>query len=266
MYAMASDGKYLSVYTLLRNEDYIRFLRRSKFKKIYSCRRGHIMQSLPVQATNKQPQRNAQHLYKRVFKMINISFVLLLVSCLLSRTLAQDDNATCIAESLALVSNETVAGLYANLRTAIEADVKADFMQFCSVLSRSCTVNVTDYSGELTSACTEAGGQVASKQVTLDCEGNLMNVPIPGGIDVHIKAIPACVGASCDPDNLPPEIIAVFDAGVDEVATEIEAAVAESADITCNGGQVENAGSGALWMNFGTFYVVTVFLALRLCV
>jgi hypothetical protein len=58
MYAMASDGKYLSVYTLLRNEDYIRFLRRSKFKKFYSCRRGHIMQSLPgLQATNKQPQR-----------------------------------------------------------------------------------------------------------------------------------------------------------------------------------------------------------------
>lgn len=265
MYAMASDGKYLSVYTLFGNEDYIRFLRRSKFKKFIRAAADTSCKAC-LACKPQTNSRNAQHLYKRVFKMMNISFVLLLVSCLLSRTLAQDDNATCIAESLALVSNETVAGLYANLRTAIEADVKADFMQFCSVLSRSCTVNVTDYSGELTSACTEAGGQVASKQVTLDCEGNLMNVPIPGGIDIHIKAIPACVGASCDPDNLPPEIIAVFDAGVDEVATEIEAAVAESADITCNGGQVENAGSGALWMNFGTFYVVTVFLALRLCV
>lgn len=220
--------------------------------------------------TNRRPPKIPsyfimQHLCS--LKMKHLSFALLLFSCFVSPIIAQDDEATCIAESISLVSSQAVAGPYASLREDIENDVKADFMQFCSVFSRSCTVNVADYSADLITACTEAGGQVASKQVTLDCAGKLMGVPIPGGIDIHINTIPACVGASCDPENLPPEIIAVFDLAVDEVATEVEAAVAESADITCDGGQVTAAGSGAVWMNLGALYVASaVLLALRLCV
>lgn len=174
------------------------------------------------------------------------------------------DDAACITESVALISGESVRGPYEDLRTAIETDVKADFMQFCSVIQRKCTVNVADYSSALESACTAEGGQIVSKQATLDCSGKLMNVPIPGGIDIVILNIPGCVGASCNAQDLPDEILAVFNMAVEQVATEVETAVAESADITCDGSEVTDANSGASSRSLGTLLGVITIVATTL--
>lgn len=159
---------------------------------------------------------------------------------------AQDDatdEATCIAESVALNTNTAISGPYESLRTTIEADVTNDLMQFCNIFTRTCTINVADYSSSLESACQAQGGQIAKKAAYLDCTGKLMNIPVPGGIDVEIFNIPGCVGETCDVDNLPDAIEAVFDMAVEQVATEVETAVQQS-EIEC-GTFTTTGGSGA---------------------
>lgn len=177
--------------------------------------------------------------------MKNVSISSLIILCCIvasTLSLAEGTNDTaCIAESVALVTTTAVSEPYQELKTAIETDVKDDIMQFCNVLKRSCTVNVGDYSAALETACIQEGGQIVSKQATLDCQGKLMQIPIPGGIDIYINDIPGCVGASCDGQNLPSEIEAAFDTAVEQVATEVETAVAES-DITC--GAITTASDG----------------------
>jgi len=174
--------------------------------------------------------------------MKNLATLLTILSIVLAPAASQD-NATCIAESVVLVSDTAIAEPQGVLISTIETDVKDDFMQFCSVLERTCTVDVADYSSALEAACTAEGGQIALKKAMLDCSGKLMNIPVPGGIDVVIDNIPGCVGASCDVDNLPPEIEAVFGMVVEQVKTEVENAIAES-DIEC-GATTTDAGDGS---------------------
>lgn len=191
--------------------------------------------------------------------MKNLATLLTILSIILCPAASEED-ATCIAESAALVTSAAVSGPYAALRTAIETDVTEDFMQFCSVIKRTCTLDVADYSQALEAACVAEGGQIVSKEAYLDCTGKLMNIPIPGGIDVDIFNIPGCVGASCDPQNLPAAIEAVFDTAVEEVAKEVETAV-EQSDITC-GGVITDAGSGGASTMGSTFLAATVSFAI----
>lgn len=172
---------------------------------------------------------------------------------------AQDttsNDAVCVAESAALVTSAAISGPYDDLRTAIETDVKDDLMQFCNVFKRTCTVNVADYSAVLQTACTGEGGQIVLKEAYLDCTGKLMNVPVPGGIDIEIFNIPGCVSASCDAENLPEAIVAVFEAGVEQVATEVETAVKES-DIVC-GTITQSQGGGSGGVALGSTLLVSI--------
>jgi hypothetical protein len=175
--------------------------------------------------------------------MKNFATLLLIIITSAQAQNTTNNDAVCIAESAALVTSAAISGPYDALRTAIETDVKDDFMQFCNVLRRTCTVNVADYSAALQTACTGEGGQIVLKEAYLDCTGKLMNIPVPGGIDIEIFNIPGCVSANCDAENLPEAIVAVFEAGVEQVATEVETAVQES-DIEC-GTITQSQGSGS---------------------
>ena len=176
-------------------------------------------------------------------KMQILALLLIILSIVITPAVSQNDNSTCTTDSLALVTSNAVMGAYTDMKNAIETDVKADFMQFCSVFERTCTLNVADYSAALESACVSEGGQIVNEQATLDCEGKISGVPIPGGIGVEIQNIPGCIAASCDPNNLPADIKDAFAAIVDQVATEVETAVSGTANVTC-GADTSGTGGG----------------------
>jgi hypothetical protein len=128
-----------------------------------------------------------------------------------------------------------------DIRTAVQDD----FFQFCSVFQRSCTVDLNDYSEAVLSACTEAQGQVATQsgEQGLECTGKVVGVPIPGGVQVSFVNLPACVGPSCDPNNLPN----VVDETVQQVLSQEVAPIVEQGlqDGNCTAALSGGTGTGS---------------------
>jgi hypothetical protein len=114
-----------------------------------------------------------------------------------------------------------------------------DFISNCNLFSRRCYKNLTTLSsaGELSSVCKAQGGQVVVQDVRLKCEGNYQGVPIPGGFSIVADDFPACLGSSCDPENLPTDVTSAFTTVSDQAKTEITNALGEG--ITCK----DSAGS-----------------------
>jgi hypothetical protein len=181
--------------------------------------------------------------------MVHIGFLLLLVlllSLLPEQSFSQEDeeytiDVLCTAESAALNSDPDVAAAVEAFRAGALAELPG-ITDFCNVLRRSCTVDLSDYSTEYRTACEDAGGQIATRDTKLDCTGKIAGVPIPGGFDVYINKFPACVGSSCETDGLSVAVDGVIEASVTAAEEEVKQGI-ESAieDGSCSGG-IQDAG------------------------
>lgn len=157
-------------------------------------------------------------------------------------TTNDDDEATCVAESTALNTDGGVSAATQDLLTTTKDDILADLNSFCKVLSLTCTVDLQPYSSDLDVACTEAGGQILKQQINFGCRsdtGVLDALGIRG--KVELINVPACIGASCDPNNLPPALTQVSTNVFQSINEEIDAALGDS--IVC---QMQTTDSGAI--------------------
>jgi hypothetical protein len=137
----------------------------------------------------------------------------------------EEQQAACVLETAALQSDSGVEAAMREMQDSIATAIQDDFFQFCSVFQRSCTVDLNDYSESVRTACTEAEGQVATQsgEQGLECNGKVLGIPIPGGVEVSFSNVPTCVGPSCDPDNLPSVVEETIQKVLsDEVAPVVE--------------------------------------------
>ena len=133
------------------------------------------------------------------------------------------DDGDCASEIAALNSDPTIQQALTDLEGNISAAIQDDFYQFCSILGRECTVNLTDYySKSLPTACIDAGGQLATQTASLECNGKVLGIPIPGGVRVKFVDIPTCVGPSCDLKNLPTVVEDATNSALDQVEQLVE--------------------------------------------
>jgi hypothetical protein len=146
-----------------------------------------------------------------------------LVLCAAPSSLAQLDEATCVSQFTTLNADSTIVAEYANIGSAIEANVTDNFLGFCNLLELSCAINVDDYSADFNAACEAAGGQVTTKSLSFSCTGDLETIQLPDGFAIDVENWPICIGAACDPNALPQEIEQAIDATVNEVISQIEA-------------------------------------------
>jgi hypothetical protein len=146
-----------------------------------------------------------------------------LVLCAAPSSLAQLDEATCVSQFTTLNADSTIVAEYANIGSAIEANVTDNFLGFCNLLELSCAINGDDYSADFNAACEAAGGQVTTKSLSLSCTGSLGTIQVPDGFAIDVENWPVCVGAACDPKALPQEIEQAIDASVNDVISQIEA-------------------------------------------
>mmetsp|Transcript_7988 Transcript_7988/g.15246 ORF Transcript_7988/g.15246 Transcript_7988/m.15246 type:complete len:207 (+) Transcript_7988:78-698(+) len=142
-----------------------------------------------------------KHISARLGKALALTLLLVLTTAVR----ADETINVCATETAALQTDSAVQGALNDMRESISTAVQEDFFQFCSILQRSCTVDLSDYADTLPTACEEAGGQIANQTapIGLDCTGKVLGVPIPGGVEVRFENLPTCVGPNCDPDNLP---------------------------------------------------------------
>jgi len=139
--------------------------------------------------------------------LASLSFTVLFLTTTIPTVGANEEvtGNTCAIETAALQQDSGVQSAINEMRDSISTAVQDDFFQFCSILRRACTVDLSDYSATLPAACETAGGQIANQTAPtgLECGGKVLGIPIPGGVEVRFDNLPMCVGPSCDPDNLP---------------------------------------------------------------
>jgi hypothetical protein len=162
--------------------------------------------------------------------MCGLKILFLFTLLLLSN--AQNSTDTCSIESALLNRNSEISDAVAAFQTEAVGSLQ-DFMKNCNLFQRRCAKDLSTLPSavNLTEACVAEGGQVVYQDARLKCEGSVENVPIPGGFFVAADKFPACLGPSCDPNNLPSEVSAVFSSVTDVAKAEIEKALGES--ITC---------------------------------
>lgn len=151
-----------------------------------------------------------------------------------------EEQAVCIEESAALNTNPAVANATEALMTTAKDDILADFTQFCRIISLTCTADISAYSGDLRAACEAQNGQLVEKDYELACKTDSVSpIEIPG--TVELVNLPACVGASCDVNNLPPTLTQVLDDIVVRLNVEVDAALGDS--VACEVGSGSGSGS-----------------------
>jgi hypothetical protein len=147
-------------------------------------------------------------------------------------TLSPGNTASeCTNETSALNADTLIQMEYSNIGAAIKTDATNDFLGFCNLLELLCLIDANNYSSNLTSACTAAGGQVTSRSVSFACSGTPNAIPIPEGLEVSVSNWPICIGSSCDPNALPAEIEEQIDTTVNEMVNQIEAGL--GGDVMC---------------------------------
>jgi hypothetical protein len=150
-----------------------------------------------------------------------------------------DDQTVCITESGTLNTNANISTATLDLMTTAKDDILADFTQFCRVISLTCTADIADYSGDLRAVCEAENGQLARRDYQLACKTDTASpIEIPG--TVKLLNLPACVGASCDVNNLPPSLTQILDDVVVALNVEVDAALGDK--VEC---QVDTEASGA---------------------
>ena len=145
---------------------------------------------------------------------------------------SQEQNTTnaCEEETAALNTNADISAAAGTLLTSTKDTILADFSDFCKLVSRSCTVDMSVYSSEFKSACEANQGVFVEQTYTLACETDTVSpLEIPGRI--HLEQIPSCLGSSCDPANLPTTLVQYQTDLVESINTEVDAALGDS--VTC---------------------------------
>ena len=175
----------------------------------------------------------------------------LLVALILIGTPFVAGQSACEEETAALNTNADISAAASTLLTTTKDTILADFTDFCKLVSRSCTVDMSVYSSEFKSACEANQGVFAEKSYSLACETDTVSpLEIPG--DINLDNIPSCLGTSCDPANLPASIAQYETDLVDSINTEVDAALGDS--VTCN---VAAESSSSLGGRYGTTTATT---------
>lgn len=211
---------------------------------------------------------------RRSFSFLLSGYLVVIIICasIISMTAAQDDGTTasspeaiCEAETVVLNTNSELSAATTELLTTTKDAILADFTSFCRVIGLQCTVNIADYSKFLRELCVAQNGQLVETTYTLTCETDTVSpIEIPG--TVNLQNIPACLGASCQADALPPSIVQVQDDVVVQINTEVDAALGDR--INCQvGSSSDNDGSGALsHHSFSSFTTTTIIIISLLAV
>ena len=187
----------------------------------------------------------------------------------------QQQQQQCIMESTALNKDPNVGSATQELLTTTKDDVLANFTDFCSVLQRKCTVDLAQYSTKLQQACqstsvdvevddgsgtgstttTTTNGQFHDYQIVIECRTDTFvpdAIEIPGS--VQLDNVPTCIGQSCDPTNLPPEITELLDQLLETLTNEIDAQLGNS--IVCtqsinSSNSTDSSGAAAAVVGYG---------------
>ena len=146
------------------------------------------------------------------------------------------NSTTCAAESLVLFQNSEISAGVTAFQTEATSSLQ-DFVKNCNLFERSCGKDLSTLSSaqDLMATCKSLGGQIVERDVRLKCVGSVNNVPVPG-FSVKADNFPACLGASCDPNNLPAEVTAVFTTVSDTASQEIQNALGSSISCQASGG------------------------------
>lgn len=167
--------------------------------------------------------------------------------------------ATCVTQTSELLADPTLQSEFINILTAIEADLTNNPLSFCNLFALSCDINFSDYSESVNTLCETAGGQVVTESVIYECSGmsytrTILGICIfmlispgtsclflycigdlesspPEGLEISLTNWPICAGISCDPLELPQEIIQEANAFLNTLIDEIEAGF--DGDVTC---------------------------------
>jgi hypothetical protein len=188
------------------------------------------------------------------FTNVIMNLILFLLISVLQVAQSQD-TSTCAAESAVINTDSTMIAAVSAFTEEATASLQ-NIQDICNIFQRSCSkdLGTMQSSTDLKVACGALGGQIVEKDARLKCTGSISNVPIPGGFTAAVANFPACVGVSCDPDNLPDEVGAVFGTVLDNAEQEIEDALGES--VTC-----EASAGLRTAMNNVSLVLSTLFLA-----
>lgn len=181
-------------------------------------------------------------------------FKILFLFTLLLASNAQNSSDTCSIESALLNQNSEISDATSAFQTEAVGSLQ-DFMKNCNLFQRRCAKDLSTLptAVNLTDACVAEGGQIVYEDVRLKCDGSVNNVPIPGGFFVAADKFPACLGASCDPNNLPSEVTSVFSSVADQAKTEIQNALGDS--IKCEASAGLRIAISAVSLVLNTFFL-----------
>jgi hypothetical protein len=154
--------------------------------------------------------------------MKNFAAILSILSIVVTPCLAQDE-AACVNETASLATNQAVTDAYQAMFDEVEAAVTANPLQFCDISSRTCTIDVGEYTSSLKTTCEAQGGQLVEREVNATCSGTVSGIPITG-FEVATEGVPLCAGASCDPGALPDEVLNGLEGVVEEIVSGINLA------------------------------------------
>jgi hypothetical protein len=159
-------------------------------------------------------------------------------------TSAADD--LCVAETGALNTNSELSAATTTLLTTTKESILADFTNFCKLIGRECAIDISDYSTEFRDLCVANQGQFYEQTYALACTTDTVSpFEIPG--TVKLQNLPACLGASCDPDILPAAIEDVQQQLVTEINTDVDSALGDS--VAC---EVSKNSDGSLSTTSGS--------------
>jgi len=155
-----------------------------------------------------------------------VLFVVLILMGTTNLPLVASQSA-CEEETAALNTNADISAATETLLSSTKDTILADFSDFCKLVSRSCTVDMSVYSNEFKNACEANQGVFTEKSFSLECETDTVSpLEIPGNI--NLDNIPSCLGTSCDPANLPTAIAQYETDLVDSINTEVDAALGDN--------------------------------------
>ena len=156
--------------------------------------------------------------------MIAVLLIFLLV--LVTPAVAQDE---CVTGTNALLNNTAYVTAYEDMVATIQAELASNYNTFCTTEGGSikCSVNVQAYSKEgVLKVCIDQGGQSISGDVKLTCSGAVQGFQVQS-FAFDLFRVPVCIDASCDPNNVPTEIEAIFNNVADGVVSNIENALGD---------------------------------------
>mmetsp|Transcript_314 Transcript_314/g.514 ORF Transcript_314/g.514 Transcript_314/m.514 type:complete len:201 (-) Transcript_314:121-723(-) len=173
--------------------------------------------------------------------------VLLFLCCLVSPVVAEEtsdasNEEICNEETAVINQNPDVLQAVVALQADVEDILSAEsFRDYCKVLSRKCKADLADYSSDLKTKCTAAGGQFVELDQKLGCSGEIVgSLEIPG--TVEILNIPGCIGPSCDTKNLTSDIVDTLSSLIKDAETAIEKALGDR--IEC---EASSSSGNNLW-------------------